>query len=98
MRLFLLSLIPVTTLMSAAAVTTGQNEPLPGKVPYERVCAACHGENAQGDQGPKLTPMTLEYEEILAKVRQGGGEMPVISKTKMSDEEVKQVLEYLKSL
>src|SRR3954452_5189591 len=97
MRPFLLSLMPVITLMSTA-VTTGQSEPPPGKVPYERVCAACHGENAQGDQGPKLTPMTLEYEEIVAKVRQGGGEMPVISKTRMSDEEVKQVLEYLKSL
>jgi mono/diheme cytochrome c family protein len=81
-----------------AAVTTSQGEPLPGKVPYERVCAACHGDTAQGDQGPKLTPMTLEYEEILAKVRQGGGEMPAISKARMSDDEVKQVLEYLKSL
>ena len=97
MRMFFLSLVSVITLMSAA-VATGQSEPLPGKVPYERVCAACHGQNAQGDQGPKLTPMTLEYDELLAKVRQGGGEMPMISKAKMSDDEVKQVLEYLKSL
>jgi mono/diheme cytochrome c family protein len=82
----------------SAAVPASQNEPLPGKVPYERVCAACHGDTAQGDQGPKLTPMTLDFDEILAKVRQGGGEMPAISKAKMGDEEVKQVLEYLKSL
>jgi mono/diheme cytochrome c family protein len=42
--------------------------------------------------------MTMDYDELLARVRQGGGEMPAISKTAMTDEEVKQVLEYLKSL
>jgi mono/diheme cytochrome c family protein len=97
MRVFILSLVSVVTLMSAV-VTTRQSEPLPGKVPYERVCAACHGANAQGDQGPRLVPMTMDYDELLAKVRQGGGEMPAISKTAMTDDEVKQVLEYLKSL
>src|SRR5438046_6455110 len=97
MRILLLSLAPGMMLMSVA-VATRQSEPLPGKIPFERVCAACHGEDAKGDQGPSLLPMTLEYEELLAKVRQGGGEMPAITKAKMSDDEVKQVLEYLKSL
>ena len=97
MRVLLFSLLSVITLMSIA-VATRQSEPLPGKVPFERVCAACHGEDAKGDQGPSLLPMTLEYEELLAKVRQGGGEMPAITKAKMTDDEVKQVLEYLKSL
>ena len=97
MRVLILSLVSVVTLVSAAG-TTRQSDPPPGKVPYERVCAECHGKNAQGDQGPRLLPMTLEYDELLAKVRQGGGEMPVITKTKMNDDEVKQVLEYLKSL
>jgi mono/diheme cytochrome c family protein len=97
MRIFTISLVPVIAVM-AAAVTAGQSEPPPGKVPFERVCAACHGENAKGDQGPSLVPMTLDYDEILAKVRGGGGEMPAITKAKMTDEEVKQVLEYLKSL
>jgi mono/diheme cytochrome c family protein len=97
MRVLMLSLVPIVTLMSVA-VMTRQSEPLPGKVPFERVCAECHGQNAQGDQGPRLVPMTMEYDEVLAKVRQGGGEMPSISKTTMTDDEVKQVFEYLKSL
>jgi mono/diheme cytochrome c family protein len=42
--------------------------------------------------------MTMDYDELLAKVRQGGGEMPAVPKTKLTDDEVKQVLEYLKSL
>ena len=97
MRVVLLSLLSATTLMSAV-VATRQSEPPPGKVPFERVCAACHGEDAKGDQGPSLVPMTMDYDELLAKVRQGGGEMPAVPKTKLTDDEVKQVLEYLKSL
>ena len=96
MRIFLLSVFSVVT-MTSAVVSTRQNEP-PGKVVFERVCATCHGSDAKGDQGPSLVPMTMEYDELLAKVRQGGGEMPAISKTKVTDDEVKQVLEYLKSL
>jgi mono/diheme cytochrome c family protein len=82
----------------SAVVATRQSEPPPGKVPSERVCAACHGEDAKGEQGPSLLPMTMDYDELLAKVRQGGGEMPAVPKTKLTDDEVKQVLEYLKSL
>ena len=81
-----------------AVVTTSQNEPAPGRAPYERVCAMCHGDRAQGDVGPSLVPMTMDFDELLARVRQGGGEMPSISKTTITDDEVKQVLEYLKSL
>jgi mono/diheme cytochrome c family protein len=97
MRIFMLSLVPVITLMSAA-VTTSQKEAPPGKVPYGRVCAACHGENAEGAQGPRLARIELEYDEFLAKVRHGGGEMPAISTSQVSDDEVKQVFEYLQSL
>jgi mono/diheme cytochrome c family protein len=97
MRVLLLSLFSVVMVMSAV-VSTRQKEPPPGKVAFERVCSMCHGEDAKGDQGPNLLPMTLEYDELLSKVRQGGGEMPAISKTKITDDEVKQVLDYLKSL
>ena len=97
MRTLIFSLAAIVTLMSGVP-TERQAEPPPGKAPYERVCAACHGENAQGDQGPGLVPMILEYDEFLAKVRGGGGEMPAISKTQMTDEDVKRVHEFLKSL
>ena len=42
--------------------------------------------------------MTLNYDELLARVRQGGGEMPAIGKNTITDEQVKEILEYLKSL
>ena len=97
MRVLILSLMSIATLMSDA-VATRQSQPLPGKVPYDRICAACHGENAEGSQGPRLAGIALEYDEFLAKVRHGGGEMPSISQKEITDDEVKQVLEYLKSL
>ena len=97
MRALILSLVSVVTVMSAA-VTTGQGEPPPGKVPFARVCAGCHGENAEGSQGPRLAAIALEYDEFLAKVRHGGGEMPSIPTREITDDEVKQVFEYLKSL
>jgi mono/diheme cytochrome c family protein len=95
MRVLVLSLASTVMLI---AVPIAQNDPPAGKASYERVCATCHGQNAQGDNGPSLVPMTMDYEEFLARVRQGGGEMPQISKTTLTDEQVKEVLEYLKSL
>lgn len=40
----------------------------------------------------------MEFEELIAKVREGGSEMPPISTTTVSDDEVKQIFAYLKSL
>jgi mono/diheme cytochrome c family protein len=103
MRVLILSLMSVVTLTFAAAtmsaaVATRQSEPPPGKVPYERVCAACHGDNAEGGQGPKVAGIALDYDEFLAQVRHPSGEMPSIPKTEITDDEVEAVLEYLKSL
>ena len=88
-------------LAAGANFATGapaQAQPPPGKVPFDRVCKVCHGEDAHGDAGPSLVPLEMEYEELIAKVREGGGEMPPVSKTTLSDDEVKQIFEYLKSL
>jgi mono/diheme cytochrome c family protein len=97
MRTLVLSLVTIVTLLSAA-VATRQSDPPPGKVPYDRTCAGCHGAHGEGEQGPSLIPMTLEYAALLAKVRGGGNEMPALSKNDITDDEVKQVYEYLKSL
>jgi mono/diheme cytochrome c family protein len=70
----------------------------PGKVPYERVCRVCHGPEGRGNQGPRLVPFEMEVDELLVRVREGGGEMPPISETRVSDDEVKQIAAYLKSL
>jgi mono/diheme cytochrome c family protein len=83
---------------SSAVRASAADDPPPGQVAYDRVCKVCHGSEGQGNAGPALVPFELEDEELLAKVREGGGEMPPISANRVSDDEVKQIAAYLKSL
>ena len=69
-----------------------------GQVEFDRVCKVCHGPEARGDAGPRLVPFTREYEELLAIVREGTGEMPPISARELPDQGVAQIVAYLKSL
>jgi mono/diheme cytochrome c family protein len=45
-----------------------------------------------------LVPFELEDDELLARIREGGGEMPSISSQRVTDAEVKQIAAYLRSL
>jgi mono/diheme cytochrome c family protein len=83
---------------STSAVVMSAQSPPPGKAPFDRVCATCHGDEGRGDSAPRLVPIDMGYDEFVARVRGGGGEMPPVSKESMSDEAVKQVLDYLKAL
>ena len=69
-----------------------------GQAAFDRVCKVCHGAEARGDLAPRLVPFSREYEELLAIVREGTGQMPPISARQLSDESVAQIATYLKSL
>jgi mono/diheme cytochrome c family protein len=69
-----------------------------GQEDFDRVCKVCHGAEARGDTGPRLVPFSREYQELLAIVREGVGQMPPIAERQLTDEGVARVLEYLKSL
>ena len=97
MRPYILGLISILA-MSSIVAGAQQSEPPPGKAPFTRICATCHGANADGGQGPGIARVALDYDEFLAKVRHSGGEMPSFSKEQISDDEVKQVFEFLQSL
>ncbi|WP_246055331.1 c-type cytochrome [Pseudalkalibacillus caeni] len=45
---------------------------------YNQSCAGCHGKNLEGLNGPKLEDVgsRLSKEEILTKIKNGGGGMP----------------------
>ena len=96
MRILLLMFVSAIGVMSAT-VATQQADP-PGKVPYRRVCAGCHGDNAEGGQGPRLAGISIDYDEFVAKVRHSDGEMPSIPAKELSDEELKLVFAYLQGL
>ena len=65
-------------------------------VPVDQI-AGVRAQVAADDPGG-LAAIELEYDEFVAKIRTGGGEMPSISTKEISDDEVKQVFEFLKSL
>jgi mono/diheme cytochrome c family protein len=76
-----------------------QQDPVhPGQEDFDRICKVCHGAEARGDAGPRLVPFTRDYEELLAIVRDGSGQMPPISARELADEGVARILAYLKYL
>lgn len=85
-------------LVSGLPIAAGQEKEPSGKVPYDRVCRVCHGPDGKGDAAPGLVPFTMEIDELMIRVREGGGEMPSISSQRVTDDEVKQIAEYLRSL
>jgi mono/diheme cytochrome c family protein len=87
-------LLLVIASLSRAAMA---QEP-PGKAVYLRVCAVCHGADAMGKTGPALLPFDREYLEVRGIVRDGRGEMPAVSPADVTDEELVQIVAYLKKL
>jgi mono/diheme cytochrome c family protein len=69
----------------------------PGQIAFVRACSSCHGVDAKGQNGPALLPFEKEYAEVRGIVRDGRGEMPSISPADVSDDELTQIVAYLKS-
>ena len=86
----------------AAQPMAGGQSTASGKAAYDRVCAECHAPEGKGkggaDDAPALVPMTKDLKTLMAIVREGGCKMPTIPANQVSDEEVGQIMNYLKSL
>lgn len=93
------TVLGTTALLAAVRLAHGQTDAVDaGRTAFVRVCQRCHGADARGDAAPRLVPFSREYEELLGIVREGAGQMPPISTRELSDENVAQILAYLKSL
>lgn len=60
-------------------------------------CIECHGDQAQGDYGPKIAGTGLSYAAVLFQVRHGGGDMPAFSEREVSDQQVADVYAWLQT-
>jgi cytochrome c oxidase cbb3-type subunit 3 len=90
------------------AVTTDEADIAAGKELYmasEQLCFTCHGNNAQGLVGPNLTDEYWMHgcqpKDIAASIINGYpdmGMLPYGSGTKMTNEEVQQLVSYIASL
>ncbi len=74
-------------------------DPARGKVLFsQRGCAACHGDHAQGDVGPKLAGTTLPFDAVLHQLRQPRGVMQRYLPADQSDADECDVYIYVKGL
>jgi len=87
---------------SAAAGSTSSTPSGPlaaGRALYvSNGCIACHGDQAQGNIGPKTAGTGLTFAEVLLQVRQPRGQMPPFSTQQVSDAQLQQIYNYLESL
>jgi len=89
--------LAAAALAAAAMPVRAQSDDHPGKAPYDRVCGVCHGPEGQGNVAPPLVPLDKTFDEVLAIVREGRGEMPPQSANAVSDEALRLIVEYLRS-
>lgn len=78
----------------AKAQATGGTD---GRTVYLARCAACHGQEGEGGVGPRLkgNPILKVPEAVREIVLRGRGTMPAVP---LSEEELKALLDYLKTL
>ena len=84
--------------MAAFSGTTVAADAKKGKEVFERICAECHGPMGEGDKGPPLVPLLHQPDGMIAIARAGKGEMPPWPRATVSDDEIRIVAAYLKSL
>jgi len=78
--------------------TAGSGATEAGQPVYEKKCSSCHGAEGRGAKGPRLVPFYWTPEQALELVRQPVCDMPPMSASEVSDEEVGQIVSYLKTI
>lgn len=70
----------------------------PGQRVYDDKCSQCHGAEGRGGKAPRLVPFEWSYEQVLDQVRHPLCDMPPMPASEVSDEEVAQIVAYLKTI
>jgi mono/diheme cytochrome c family protein len=84
--------------MAVCTWTIGRAAEEPGQRVYDGNCKRCHGAEGRGAQGPNLIPFTWSYEKALDLIRHPLCDMPPFRESDLSDEEVAQIVTYLKTV
>jgi cytochrome c oxidase cbb3-type subunit III len=85
-------------LIVALAWTIGSIAAGAGQRVYDDKCSQCHGAEGRGGKGPRLVPFEWTYQQALQQIRQPLCDMPPMPASEVSDEEVAQIVEYLKAI
>jgi len=71
----------------------------PGERVYDGNCRRCHGPEGRGTtQAPSLIPFKWTYEEALELIRHPMCDMPPVPESAVSDAQVAQIVDYLKTI
>jgi mono/diheme cytochrome c family protein len=90
-------LFPVMVMAARQEGSAGSQ--MPGRHVYEEQCSRCHGPEGREGKAPWLVPFRWNYQQALNIIRNGGAcGMPAFPESELSDEQVKQLVDYLKSL
>jgi mono/diheme cytochrome c family protein len=84
--------------ISVCTVTIGRAADNAGEELYANKCRRCHGPEGRGAQGPALVPFKWSDKEALRLIRQPECDMPPIPESDLSDQEVAEIVAYLKAI
>ncbi len=86
--------------LALCAGTAGSAAEDSGERLYDRQCAKCHGPEGRGrgTVAPSLVPFNRSYEDALELIRRPMCDMPPIPESALSDAEVAQIVDYLKTI
>jgi quinoprotein glucose dehydrogenase len=94
-RILVLAGVSLLAFLTVTTRTAAQG----GQEAYERVCAACHGRQGQGQVAPALVPFARGDQDLLRIVRVGTGNMMTgFSAADIGDAEIRAIAEYLRGL
>jgi mono/diheme cytochrome c family protein len=91
------SVLVFVTALTALTVVRAAGDP--GESLYDDHCRQCHGSEGRGTtRGPVLVPFDWSYSEALELIRHPVCNMPPIPESTLSDQQVAQIVAYLKSI
>lgn len=74
-------------------------DPAVGRALWPEVaCSSCHGAQAEGNVGPRLAGTGVSFDQLLATVRLGKGQMPSFGESDVSDMTLRHIYSWLRSL
>jgi mono/diheme cytochrome c family protein len=102
MKIFLACTLAAALAGSVFPLSAARQEAAPAKMPgqavYDGTCSRCHGPEGQGGKAPWLVPFRWNYAQAIDIVRHGGAcGMPGFPESELSDQEVREIVDYLKS-
>jgi mono/diheme cytochrome c family protein len=99
LRLFLTSTFAAAMAGSLLPLSAARLPEMSGRSVYEETCSRCHGLQGQEGKAPSLVPFRWTFPQALDIVRHGGScGMPAFPESELSDDDLKQIVEYLKTL